>query len=170
MSYIILSADCKGSRIEFMEKGGEYWEKPTSKLFTGVLALQTFDDRDYMRITFADGKNVYGAAIKKLFGTAKAIYDGKPFTAYKKGNADYLCHFDFSKEDISSGKKKLVYSIQIIGLQAVHILACYDFSDYTGCAYMLPNKEEAAKWTKQLGITEVVYLDEDGKISSREPL
>lgn len=36
--------------------------------YSGTQTFQTFEDRPYMRITFTDSKNVWGGAVKKLFG------------------------------------------------------------------------------------------------------
>lgn len=170
MAYILLSENCKGSRIKFSEENGEFFHRAVGKNYSGTLALQTFEDRDYMRITFADTKNVIGGAVKKLFGITSAVYNDKFFGAYKKGNADYLCHFDFSEKELYSGKKKITYSMQMADLMVLCVLTCYDFEDYTGCCYMFTDADEAKKWAMKLGVAEVELLDRDGRIINREPL
>lgn len=165
MSYVISSENCRGCQIKFIESDGELLYKPTSKEYFGTLALQTFDDTDYMRITFADTKNVFGGAIKKTFGIVSSLYKSKPLSAMMKGDADYLCHFDFTKEDLRLGKKKFKYNIQSF----MYVLACYDMKSHNGCAYLFPEKAEAEKWIRKLGITEVEYLNESGKIIRVEP-
>lgn len=165
MSYILLSENCRGNRIDFLELEGELFQKSVGKRYYGTLALQTFDDRDYMRITFADGKSVIGGAIKKIMKMAMGINDNDLVKVYQAGNEDYLCHFDFSEKELKSGKKKIKYSIQL-GFPPINVLACYDFTNLTGCAYLLPDEEEAKRWAKMLGITEVEYLDFDGKVAN----
>lgn len=170
MAYILLSEGCQGHQIKFLQENGEFLHKPIGRKYSGTLALQTFEDRNYMRITFADGKNVFFGAIKKFFGMTKSFYNESPIDGYKAGNADYLCHFDFSREDLRSGKKKITYSIQIVGFLAACVITCYDLKKGNGCCYMFANKDEAEKWAKKLELTEVEYLDMDGHIQSREPL
>lgn len=170
MAYILLSENCKGHQIKFIEENGVLLTKPTGRNYRGTLALQTFEDRDYMRITFADGANVWGGAINKFFSMAKAVYNGKPFAAYRAGNADYLCHFDFSKADLNTKKKKITYSIQFLGFLAICVLSCYDFKTHTGCCYMFPDHEEAKKWAKMIGVTEIEYLNSEGILTSKGPL
>lgn len=73
MSYILLSENCRGRNIKFIENNGEFLHKGVGKQYSGTLALQTFEHRDYMRITFADVKNIFGGAAKKIFGISSAI-------------------------------------------------------------------------------------------------
>lgn len=173
MSYILLSEGCKGSYIKFIEENGEFLHKPVGKNYSGTLALQTFEDRDYMRITFADGKNVFSGAIKKLFGMAKPFYDEDPSAlvgAYKSVNQDYLCHFDFSEEELRSGKKKITYAMQELGWMTINVITCYDLKKKKGATYMFPNDDEAKKWARQLGINKVEILDGEGALVERKSI
>lgn len=110
------------------------------------------------------------------FGVAKAnnaLEQGKNFGAYRgfakaydaANKDDALCHFDFSEDDLRSGRKKIKYWIQYLGgLTFVSAIVCYDFSDYTGCAYMFSDDDDAEAFARVIGIKEVEYLDSDGKL------
>lgn len=169
MAYILLSENCRGRHITFVQKGGEFYEDGVGKEYSGTLALQNFEDRPYMRVTFADGKNVWGGAARKLFGIGSGIAKNNPLKAAAAADKDYLCHFDFSKDELRSGKKKIRYIVQFYGLTVLGGLICYDISNGTGCSYMFSDDDEAEKWAKAIGITEVEYLYDNGKIT-RKPL
>lgn len=178
MPFVLLSDNCQGRHFDFIVENGECLQKGIGKEYSGTLALQTFDDRNYRRLTFADPKNVYGAAGKKLFGIASgiakagnALAQGKNFGAYRgyakayaAANEDALCHFDFSGDDLRSGKKKIKYWKQFSGLWYTSAIICYDFSDYTGCLYVFSDDDDADAFAKAIGIKEVEYLDFDGKL------
>lgn len=166
MSYILLSANCKGRHIKFIEREGQLLSKPVGKEYSGTLALQTFEDRDYMRMTFADGKNVYGGLVKKIFGMGNS----NPFKAHKSANADYLCHFDFSEEDLRTKQKRIEYQIQVCGLVIYSSLFFYDFATKTGCCYLFPDDKDAEKFARRVGVKEVQYLDYDGVVEEVLPL
>lgn len=59
MAYILLSEGCQGHQIEFIQENGEFLHKPIGGKYSGTLALQTFENQNYMRITFADGKTYF---------------------------------------------------------------------------------------------------------------
>jgi len=166
MPYLLLSEGCRGRNIEFIEQGGEFLSRPAGKEFSGRLGLQIFSDRNYKRIAFTDGKNVWIGAAKKLFGIGSAVHSGNAIKGYQKGNQDYLCHFDFAESELHSGKKKIEYVAQTIGLTTVCGLSCYDLKTHTGCMYLFPSRNEGKKWAKQIGITQMKILDEDGNLSS----
>lgn len=170
MAYILLSENCRGRHINFIQKNGEFYEDGIGKEYSGTLALQTFEDRPYMRITFADGKNVWGGVGKKLFGIGFGMAKGNYLKAAIAADKDYLCHFDFSKEELRSGRKKIRYIIQFYGLSILAAFMCYDLSTGTGCSYMFSDDEIAEKWAKTIGLTTVEYLDDDGKVTSVKPL
>lgn len=170
MAYVLLSEGCKGRKIVFAKQNGEFFHKPVGKEFSGTLALQTFSNRNYKRITFADVKNVYIGAFKKFIGMTSAVYHQNPVKAYIKGNADYLCHFDFSENDLRTEKKKITYSIQECGLISLSVLTCYNLKDDTGCCYMFPDDSDGRKWVKEIGLTEIEHLNEDGVLEYVEKL
>ncbi len=166
MPYIITSENCIGRHFKFIEQGNELLTEGYGKQYRGTLALQTFENRDYKRITFADGKNVYGGLFKKLFGIGKAVADNNPIKGYQAGNADYLCHFDFSDAEVRSKKKLLKIQFQIF----IYMLICYDFSIYEGTAYILDNSDQTKNWAKQLGIHTFEELDDNGFLVQVKPI
>lgn len=171
MSYILLAENCGGSHINFRRQNGEFYHQEVGKVYTGILALQTFEDRPYMRITFADGKNVWMGAAKKFFGIYSGIAKGNPLKAGKAADRDdYLCKFDFSKEDLRQGKKKIRYVLERNGSSYMPVFFCYDFSNDTGCSYLFPSSGVAEEWAKKIGLTTVEYLNENGKITKRKNL
>lgn len=182
MPYVLTSNNCRGRHIVFTVENGEYLQEGVGKEFSGVLALQTFENRNYRRLTFADGKNVYTGAVKKLFGMTsgimgvnRALEQGKDASrSYAKGyeaaNKDYLCHFDFSEDELRSGRKQIKYCVQFLGLSYACAITCYDFSDYTGCSYLFDDDEDAEAFAKAIGIREVEYLNPDGSLMNVEPL
>lgn len=170
MGVILTCERCKGNRIKFIEQEGELLQKRDGKQYSGTLVLQTFEDRKYKRIFFGDSKNIYVGAVKKFFGMTKAVYDEEFKDVLKKGNADYTCLFEFSEDDLRSGKKKFTYSMQLVGFTLLCVLSCYDFNTHKGCCYLLPNHDEAKKWAKQLGIIECEILDANGYVTNRDPL
>lgn len=107
MAFVLLTENCMGRHIKYICQDGEFYEKGVGKEYSGTLALQTFDNRPYMRITFADTKNLLRAGAKKLFGMGYGVIRENPFKAAKAANNDQeLCKFDFSKEDLQLGRKK----------------------------------------------------------------
>lgn len=178
MPYILTSDNCQGRHFNFIVENGEYLQQGIGKECNGTLALQTFNNRNYRRLTFADAKNVYSATAKKLFGIASgiakannALEKGKNFGAYRgfsraydAANEDALCHFDFSEDDLRLGKKKIKYWKQFCGLWYTSAIVCYDFSDHTGCAYIFSDDDDAEAFARAIGIKEVEYLDFDGKL------
>ena len=179
MPFILKSENCQGRHFSFFVENGEYFQKGIGKEISGTLALQTFNDRNYRRLTFADEKNIYTAAAKKLFGIAsgvmgvnKALKQENDFGVYrgyaKVYNAanrdDLLCHFDFSEDDLRSGKKKIKYWKQFLVLGFASAIICYDFSNHTGCSYVFSDDDDAEAFAKAIGIKEVEYLDYDGKV------
>lgn len=169
MAYILVSEGCKGNKIKFIEQDGEFLQKPIGRQYSGTLVLQTVEDRDCQRIFFTGTTMLFGG-MKKLFGITKAVYGLNPVDAYNKANADYTCLFEFRKEELRSGKKKITYSVQIVGFMMLCVLSCYDFKDHTGCCYMFPDYTEAEKWARQLGLTEYEILDSEGNTTGRAPL
>lgn len=169
MAYILVSEGCQGSRIKFIEQGGQLLQKPIGKNFSGPLVLQQVENRNCKRIFFT-GSNMLFGGIKKFFGLTKAVQDGNLIDAYVKGNQDYTCLFEFNEEELRLGKKKITYSVQIAGFNLLCVLSCYDFKDHTGCCYLFSEDAEARKWAKQLGLTEYEILDSNGNITDRAPL
>lgn len=175
MSFIMQSEHCKGQRIRFIESGSEYLHKPEGKAYSGTLALQTFETQpDKMRITFCNPGNVYTGLFKKLFRLSSAMKDESAIDSaidlYKASTDDYLCHFDFTQKELAAGTKKIVYTVQIVGLMAMSVLTCYDFSNHTGCSYMFSDDDDARAWAKLLGLKTITFLDADGAVESVEPL
>ena len=166
MAYILLAKNCKGRHIEYTQQDDQFYEKGVGKKYSGTLALQTFNDRPYMRITFADGKNVWLGAAKKFIGLRSGVENDNFIKIANTMNKDYLCHFDFSKEDLRSGKKKIRYTLQPFGLSFLAGFICYDLSNDTGCSYLFPDVSVAEEWAKKIGLTTVEYLDSDGKVES----
>lgn len=171
MAFVLLTENCMGRHIKYIRQDGEFYEKGVGKEYSGTLALQTFDNRPYMRITFADTKNLLRAGAKKLFGMGYGVIRENPFKAAKAANNDQeLCKFDFSKEDLQLGRKKIRYTLQVWGLSYLAGFICYDLSNDTGCSYIFPDSSIAEEWAKKIGLTEVEYLDEDGKVADTKHL
>lgn len=171
MAYILLADNCMGRHIRYIQQNGEFYEEGVGKKFSGTLALQTFEDRPYMRITFADTKNVLWAGAKKLFGIGYGVMTQNPFKAAVAADKDSgLCKFDFSKEDLRLGRKKIRYTSQLFGLSFLAAFICYDLSGNTGCSYLFPDSYIAEEWAKKIGLTTVEYLDADGKVTDIEYL
>lgn len=151
MAYILTCENCTCKNIKFIEQNGELLTKGTGKTYSGTIALQVFDDRDDMRITLADAKNVYSGFAKRLL---------LPF------DSNYLCHFDFNDAERKNKRKLLKIQIQQIGSTVCIMLICFDFSNYKGVCYLLPNYGELKKWAKKLNISTYEYLDQEGNLVS----
>lgn len=170
MAYILLTENCTGSNIKFIERDGKLLSKPVGKKYSGTLALQDLGDGNHMRITFADAKNVLAGAVKKLSKLTWSVYKENPVKAYTAGNADYLCHFDFSKSELRSGKKKIECQIQIAGIMMIAGLFCYDFGSHTGCSYIFSNNDDVKIWARELGLNEITLLNAYGEIDGTIPV
>ena len=138
MAYILTCENCRCRHIKFIEQNGVLLADGIGKEYVGTIALQTFDDRPDMRITLADGKNVWGGLIKRLM---------------LPGNQDYLCHFDFNNSELRTGKKLLKVQVQLYGLAYYIALMCYDFSTHKGTSYLLPDFDILKKWANALNIS-----------------
>lgn len=151
MSYILTCDNCTCRCIKFIEQNGELLLKGIGKTYIGTIALQTFNDRDDMRITLADSKNVYSGVIKRII---------------LPGNTNYLCHFDFNDSERKNKQKLLKMQVQTQSLGICGVLACYDFSNHTGVNYLFPNLDEMKTWAKALGISTYESLDSEGTLIS----
>lgn len=151
MSYILTCEKCRCRHIKFIEQNGELLTKGVGKTYTGTIALQIFNDRDDMRITLADAKNVYSGLLKKTF---------LPL------NSDYLCHFDVNDAERKNNKKLLKIQAQSDSGLNYYMLICFDFSTHTGASYLFPNFDEVKKWANKLGISTYEILDSAGKLVS----
>lgn len=151
MSYILTCDNCVCSNLKFIEQNGELLTKGTGRMRKGAIALQTFDDRDDMRITLADAANVYGGLAKRIL---------------LPGNQNYLCHFDFNDAERNSKRKLLKIQVQKHSGNFIHMLLCLDYSDHTGTCYLLPNADELKKWAKKLNINTYEELNKAGELIS----
>lgn len=151
MSYILTCENCRCRCIKFIEQNGELLSKGIGKSYIGTIALQTFNDRDDMRITLADSKNVYSGVIKSYIVPWKA---------------NHLCCFDFNNSQLKNNQKLLKIQVQSLYFNIYGALACYDFSSYTGVNYLFPNTDELKTWAKALDIGTFELLDAEGNLIS----
>lgn len=153
MSYILTCEKCRCRHIKFIEQNGDLLTKGVGKTYTGTIALQIFNDRDDMRITLADAKNVYSGLLKRTF---------LPL------NSDYLCHFDFNDAERKRKEKLLKVQVQSDSVLVHYILICFDFSTHAGTSYLFPNFDELKKWAIKLDINTYEVLDSVGNLVSVE--
>lgn len=151
MAYILTCENCTCVNIKFIEQNGELLTKEAGKMRNGTIALQTFDDRDDMRITLADAGNVYGGLIKRILFP---------------GNQNYLCHFDFNDSERNCKRKLIKLQVQNCSSGIAHMLICFDFSDHKGVCYLLPSADELKKWAKALNIKTYEMMNKAGKVTS----
>lgn len=174
MPFIFSSGDTQGSCFHYLENEDNkrveiFLTKPIGKIVNGTLALQVFDDRDYMRITFADSKNLLKAAVHDTLdyiGIARSADIIKSvLKAGKIVSRNELCHFDFSQDEIKSGVKLIRFECMASEFGMIYLM-CYDFNTYLGCAYCFPSIEIARGWGKALGIKKAYLYDTEDKFHS----
>lgn len=171
MAFVFQMENIHGFCIEFLEpEDGDMRSamrmRPYGKEVVGTLALQTFTDRPYKRITFSDTKNVNKAYIKDMIGYiglswAKNIISAI-FKAGKIAKRNDLCHFDFSNDDLRTRRKLLRIEMQGV----ICTLCCYDFTTHLGTCYLLMG-DAVNKWAKVLGINSITVLNQDGSFAEK---
>ena len=108
MSYKITSQNCKGRKIDYIIQDGEFLSKGVGKEFVGTLTLQDrFEDGKTFRLFFADGVNVGFGLFSKIGKMLKATIDENAIDAYRAGNDNYLCCFEFTLDELKNETKKL---------------------------------------------------------------
>lgn len=166
MAYVLLSENCGGSHIKFCKQNGEFYHQEVGKVYTGTLALQTFEGSPYLRIRFKESTM---GLIKKSIGINASIATCNPFKFINAVKEDF-CHFDFSKEDLSQGRKKIRFVLERNGSSYMPVFFCYNFSTDKGCSYLFPSSKVAEEWAKRIGITTLEYMDENGNITNKRTL
>ncbi len=170
MSIDVMCNNCGGHELKIVQDAGVASHRITSKLHRGKLALQSFPDRPYRRITFLDNGTALG---QRIFKSARSILmpSFKNFSAAMRDYAsDALCHFDFSSSELESGKKRIEYQIQVFpDGSAVFGLICYDLVAMTGRMYAFSAPEDANQFADAIGLRDAVLLDDEGKEMKRIP-
>lgn len=132
----------------------------------GMLILSDMEDRNYRRLTLTGA-----IAAKTLFKRVKAVFQG--FDAPSIANTirvgasysgDPLCHFDFSDEDIKSGRKYIEYQIVMDDKGDMYFsLYCRDYKSREGRRYMFSNPNDLYSFAMELGIKTAIIRNEEGK-------
>lgn len=132
----------------------------------GTLILSDMPDRDYRRLTLTGA-----IAAKTLFKQITSVF--RAYTNPSVGNTirvgaaywgDPLCHFDFSDEDIRSGKKTIEYQIVATDKGEMYFsLYCRDCESANGRRYMFSHPDDIYAFAMELGITEAVIRNAEGK-------
>ncbi len=172
MSYDLMSKTiCGGCTITIEQRNGVIYHKYTSRRRTGTLALQSFSDRPYQRLTFLPtGFDVVRKLYKEVKWVAEPSISNIPEIIREFQN-DRLFHFDFSKEDISRKKKAFEHQIQVFkDYSVVFGIICYDFKLNVGRQYAFSTSQDSTKFAYALGLTETVLLDEEGTERCRVPI
>lgn len=173
MPYVFYMENVKGRPVKWAEpESGDSKDaklmKPYGNEITGTLALQTFPDRPYRRLTFADGKNVLFAAGKKIGSDVGIAKEKNPLAAFIKvfraENSNNLCCFDFSDDEIALGEKEIRLEMQLVNdFFPIYTMMCYDSNTHRGTAYLFNNRDSLEAWGKQLGIHKISLLADSGK-------
>ncbi len=168
---LVSEAKCGGRAIKIERKDGIIYHAYTSRQRKGTLALQSFSDRPYKRLTFVA---TAFDAVKKLYKEGTWLLEPKLSNIpgiIREFNADPLCHFDFSKEDISRNKKRFEYQVQVFEDRSVVFgIICYDFELNVGRQYVFSTSQDSAKFAYALGLTRAVLLDNEGTEKKRVPI
>ena len=181
MPFVLSAENCYGQQFKFIEREGKILYKPVGKILKGTLALQQYNDRDDLRITFVDTVNLISGVgnLLKAF-VASSIFDNsfkaigrfKNFFKNSVINEVYgnpLCSFDFDSTELNTGEKKIVF-YRVLVFPLVHALRCYDFNKHKGVVYTFSDIDSAFIWAKRLNISEMIIESLDGDILSQEPI
>lgn len=132
----------------------------------GTLILSDMEDRNYRRLTLTGA-----IAAKTLFKRFKSVFQGfdDPSIAntIRVGTSylgDPLCHFDFSDDDIRSGRKYIEYQIVMDDKGDMYFsLYCRDYKSREGRRYMFSNPDDLYSFAMELGIKKAVIRNGAGK-------
>lgn len=163
MSYILTSNDCQGVTVRFSGKD-DLMGTAYGKRWSGTLALQDrYEDQSLYRVVFSDTNNIGGSGARMAMSLGRALFGGMP-----RPNPNELCHFDFTFNELRSGKKTVTYYLQEVDDYIdFHILSFRDTRTNTGCNYRIQYAKDAEKWAEKLGIKEYVQIDKNGNVDGR---
>ena len=173
MSFLYIEENCRGTEIKFIRVNGEFLSKKRhifGGVKTGTVALQDCGEGK-LRITFCDLKNLIMAAGKDVFNIGKNILNPSLINVFRYLNSNSLCAFTFTRNDLKQENVVIKYQVQFAGLVAYSGLMCYDLRNNTGCSYLFDSTSNGIEeWAKEIGITEVEYLDASGTLLERKPI
>lgn len=132
----------------------------------GMLILSDMEDRNYRRLTLTGA-----VAVKTIFKRFNAVFKAfdAPSIAHtirvgSSYSGDPLCHFDFSDDDIKSGRKYIEYQIIVSDEGAMCFsLYCRDYETRQGRRYMFSNPNDLYSFAMELGIKKAIIRNEEGK-------
>lgn len=174
MAVTALSKQVEGQQWSVYSKDiGDLSHDEHIKSEQGTLILSDMADRNYRRLTLSGA-----IAAKTLFKQFTSIFRGyedpSVSNAIRIGASymgDPLCHFDFSDEDIRSGKKYIEYQIIVTDEgDMLFGLYCRDYESRKGRRYLFSNPDDIYSFAMELGIKEAVIRNGYGKKVNTLPL
>lgn len=161
MSYILSSENCQGVTVRFKGKE-DLFGIAYGKRWEGTLSLQDrYDNQSLYRVVFSDLKNTRRAGLRAAVNLGKVILGKIP-----RLNPNELCHFDFTFEELKTGKKTVNYVVQKYNaFFDIYVLSFRDNRTQMGCNYAFISQKDAQMWAEKLGITRYTEVDENGNVT-----
>ena len=128
--------------------------------------MSDMEDRNYRRLILS-GAIAGRTLFRQMTSIFRGFYNPSVEDIIRIGTnstEDPLCHFDFSDEDIRSGRKYIEYQILVDDNGDMYFsLYCRDYTSKKGRRYVFSNPDNIYFFATELGIKEAIIRNADGK-------